>query len=101
MVSTEMPLVSESIRRKALTTRRHTMATSVTLIGSLPNAGLRWEKTATFEAGLDMSFFENRLTTNFTYYNRLTTSDKYANLSSTSTGFLCNQQQRGSYVSGS
>lgn len=57
------------------------------LIGSLPNAGLRWEKTATFEAGLDMSFFENRLTTNFTYYNRLT-SDKYANLSfPTSTGF--------------
>lgn len=57
------------------------------LISSLPNAGLRWEKTATFEAGLDMSFFANRLNTNVTYYNRLT-SDKYADLSfPTSTGF--------------
>lgn len=57
------------------------------LIGNLPNAALRWEKTATFEVGMDVSFFENRLTTNFTYYNRLT-SDKYADLSfPTSTGF--------------
>ena len=57
------------------------------LIGTLPNPNLRWEKTATFELGLDMSFFENRLTTNFTFYNRLT-SDKYAALSfPTTTGF--------------
>lgn len=57
------------------------------LIDKLPNPGLRWEKTATFEVGLDVSFFENRLTSNFTYYNRLT-SDKYADLSfPTSTGF--------------
>ena len=47
------------------------------LIGSLPNPGLKWEKTKTFEIGLDVSFFENRLNTNITYYNRLT-SDKYA-----------------------
>ena len=59
----------------------------VYLIGSLPNAGLRWEKTATFESRSRYELFENRLTTNFTYYNRLT-SDKYANLSfPTSTGF--------------
>lgn len=50
------------------------------LIVALPNPGLRWEKTNTFEVGLDLSFFHNRLTTNFTYYNRLT-SDKYAALS--------------------
>ena len=57
------------------------------LIGNLPNANLRWEKTATFEVGLDVSFFDNRLNTNFTYYNRLT-ADKYASLSfPTSTGF--------------
>ena len=57
------------------------------LISKLPNPSLRWEKTATFEAGIDMSFFDNRLTTNFTFYNRLT-SDKYASLSfPTSTGF--------------
>ena len=54
------------------------------LIGRLPNPGLRWEKTKTFEVGLDMSFFENRLNTNFTYYNRLT-SDKYASFSLPST----------------
>ena len=57
------------------------------LIGTLPNPNLRWEKTATFEVGLDVSFFDNRLNTNFTFYNRLT-SDKYASLSfPTSTGF--------------
>ncbi|MDD4283535.1 MAG: TonB-dependent receptor [Fermentimonas sp.] len=47
------------------------------LIGLLPNPGLRWEKTRTFEVGVDVSFFENRLNANLTYYNRLT-MDKYA-----------------------
>ena len=57
------------------------------LITELPNPNLRWEKTATFELGADLSFFANRLNTNLTYYNRLT-SDKYAALSfPTSTGF--------------
>ena len=57
------------------------------LITELPNPNLRWEKTATFEVGTDLSFFANRLNTNLTYYNRLT-SDKYAALSfPTSTGF--------------
>ena len=45
------------------------------LIGTLPNPSLRWEKTRTFEVGLDLSFIENRLNTNFTFYDRLT-SDK-------------------------
>ena len=57
------------------------------LITELPNPNLRWEKTATFEVGADLSFFANRLNTNLTYYNRLT-SDKYAALSfPTSSGF--------------
>ena len=57
------------------------------LITELPNPNLRWEKTATFEVGADLSFFANRLNTNLTYYNQLT-SDKYAALSfPTSTGF--------------
>ena len=57
------------------------------LITELPNPNLRWEKTATFEVGADLSFFANRLNPNLTYYNRLT-SDKYAALSfPTSTGF--------------
>lgn len=50
------------------------------VIGSIPNPGLRWEKSRTIEAGLDLSFLENRLNANFTYYNRLT-SDKYAKIS--------------------
>ena len=47
------------------------------LIGTLPNPGLRWEKSKTFEVGLDISFLQNRINANFTYYNRLT-DDKYA-----------------------
>lgn len=41
-------------------------------------------KTKTAEVGMDLSFFENRLNANFTYYNRLT-SDKYADFSLPST----------------
>ena len=47
------------------------------LIGSLPNPSLRWERTNTVEAGIDLGFFENRINTNLTFYNRIT-SDKYA-----------------------
>jgi len=53
-------------------------------LSTLPNPSLRWEKTNTFEVGLDVSFFHNRLNANVTYYNRLT-DDKYANLSLPST----------------
>lgn len=57
------------------------------LVGTLPNPNLRWEKTKTYEVGMDLSFLDNRLNLNMTYYNRLT-SDKYAALSlPTSTGF--------------
>lgn len=54
------------------------------MLSSLPNPSLRWEKTNTFEAGVDVSFFHNRLNANLTFYNRLT-DDKYANLSLPST----------------
>lgn len=54
------------------------------LIGALPNPTLRWEKTTTFEFGLDLSFWHNRLNANLTYYNRLT-ADKYAAFSLPST----------------
>ena len=47
------------------------------LIGTLPNPSLKWERTRTFEVGADVSFFENKLNANITYYNRLT-MDKYA-----------------------
>ncbi|MDO4782788.1 MAG: TonB-dependent receptor [Capnocytophaga felis] len=48
------------------------------LIGNLPNPGLQWEKSRTFEGGLDLGL-NNRYTLNTTYYNRLTL-DKYATL---------------------
>ena len=67
------------------------------LITELPNPNLRWEKTATFEVGADLSFFANRLNTNLTYYNRLT-SDKYAALSfPASTGFSSVTNNNGAF----
>lgn len=64
---------------------------------TLPNPTLKWEKTKTFEVGLDLSFLENRLNTNFTYYNRLT-SDKYAALSLPSTtGYSSITSNNGSF----
>ena len=67
------------------------------LIGSLPNPGLKWEKTRTAEVGLDLSFFDNRLNANFTYYNRLT-MDKYADLSlPTTTGFSSVKNNNGDF----
>lgn len=54
------------------------------LIGTLPNPSLKWERTRTFEVGVDVSFFKNRLNTNITYYNRLT-MDKYASFALPST----------------
>lgn len=49
------------------------------MISTMPNPGLRWERSNTFEVGLDLSFIENRISTNFTFYNRLTV-DKFANI---------------------
>ena len=67
------------------------------LIGLLPNPGLRWEKTRTIEAGLDVSFFDNKLNTTLTYYNRLT-QDKYADLSlPTTTGFSSIKNNSGNF----
>ncbi|MBP6065895.1 MAG: TonB-dependent receptor [Bacteroides sp.] len=48
-------------------------------LGALPNPYLQWERSQTFEVGLDLSFLENRINANTTFYNRLTT-DKYATL---------------------
>ncbi|MBL7969048.1 MAG: SusC/RagA family TonB-linked outer membrane protein [Prolixibacteraceae bacterium] len=54
--------------------------TSTFILGSVPNPSLRWEKTRTLEAGLDLGYLDNRFSTNFTIYDRLT-SDKFATLS--------------------
>ena len=49
------------------------------LLGSLPIPYLQWERSQTFEVGMDLSFLENRINTNMTYYNRRT-EDKYATI---------------------
>ena len=49
------------------------------VIDKLPNASLRWEKSHTFEVGLDLGLLENKINANFTFYNRRT-QDKYANI---------------------
>lgn len=67
------------------------------VIGSLPNPALRWEKTATAEFGLDMSFFKNRLNVNVAYFDRMT-SDKYADFSlPRTTGFSSILNNNGKY----
>lgn len=49
------------------------------LFSTLPTPALLWEKSWTFETGLDMSFWKNRLNVNLTYYNRHT-SNKIADI---------------------
>lgn len=48
-------------------------------IGNIPNPGLKWERSQTFEVGVDMGFLKNTINANLTYYNRLTL-DKYATI---------------------
>lgn len=45
----------------------------------LVNGGLRWEQSKSFEVGLDIGFFNNRLSFILDYYNR-TTSDLLTDL---------------------
>lgn len=47
-------------------------SSSAIVNSGLINTGLRWEESATFEAGLDISFFNNRLAFILDYYNRET-----------------------------
>lgn len=37
--------------------------------GTLPNANVTWEKEKKFDVGLDMAFFNNRLSASFDYFN--------------------------------
>lgn len=48
-------------------------------VGSIPNPTLNWERSNTFETGIDLGIIENKINANFTYYDRLT-KDKYANI---------------------
>lgn len=49
------------------------------LLSTLPNPGLLWEKSNTFEVGVDLGFLQNRYNFNISYYNRHTT-DKIASI---------------------
>jgi outer membrane receptor protein involved in Fe transport len=40
---------------------------------NLPNPDIKWEKSQTYDVGLDFGFFSNRLTGSFDYYNKLNT----------------------------
>lgn len=49
------------------------------MISTLPNLGLRWERSNTLEGGIDLGFLENRINANLTVYNRLNV-DKFASI---------------------
>ena len=49
------------------------------LLSTLPNPALVWEKSRTFEVGVDLGFLDNKYNFNISYYNRHTT-DKIANI---------------------
>ncbi|MEG2606872.1 MAG: SusC/RagA family TonB-linked outer membrane protein [Mucinivorans sp.] len=49
------------------------------LLGSLPAPNLRWEKSSTFEIGVDAGFLDGRINFSLAYYNRLT-SDLIADI---------------------
>lgn len=66
-------------------------------VSALQNPDLKWEKTRTFEVGLDLGFLNNRFNLGLTYYNRLT-MDKYSSMSLPSTtGFSSVVYNNGQY----
>lgn len=52
-------------------------ATQAAVIGQAPNKianpDLQWERSVTYDGGVDFGFFDNRLTGSFDYYNKLNT----------------------------
>ena len=61
------------------TTKMYNGATAIVNTGLL-NTGLRWEQSKTFEVGLDLGLFNNKIAFIFDYYNR-ETKDLLTNLS--------------------
>lgn len=53
----------------------------------IPNPGLQWEKTGQFDIGVDMGFFNNRLSVTVDYYYKKTTEMLYSQQVPYSTGF--------------
>lgn len=69
-------------------------------IGMMPsrpeNPELSWEKNKTWNVGLDLGFFDERLTFNFDFYNRLTTDMLLSKQVPYTTGFESNFMNVGS-----
>ena len=53
----------------------------------IANADLQWEKTAQFDAGIDVAFFDNRLGLTLDYYYKKTTEMLYSEQVPYTTGF--------------
>ncbi|WP_205462001.1 SusC/RagA family TonB-linked outer membrane protein [Mangrovibacterium lignilyticum] len=51
---------------------------SGSVMTSLPNSELTWEKTQEYDFGFDAGFFNNRINLSYDYYNRKTTSLLYS-----------------------
>lgn len=65
-------------------------------INTMPNPDLRWERTATYDAGFELGLFQNRLNFDFSYYNRKTTDLLLDAPLPASTGFLSVMRNIGS-----
>jgi len=63
-----------------------TLATGVSP-NKIANADLQWEKTAQFDVGVDLAFFDNRLGFTFDYYYKKTTEMLYSEQVPFTTGF--------------
>src|SRR5690606_20496982 len=42
-------------------------------VNTMPNPDLKWEKTATYDVGVELGLFQGRLNFDVSYYNRKTT----------------------------
>src|SRR5690606_17287214 len=42
-------------------------------VSNMPNPDLKWEKTSTYDVGVELGVFQNRLNFDVSYYNRKTT----------------------------
>lgn len=65
-------------------------------ISSMPNDDLQWEKTGTYDVGVELGLFQNRLNFDVSYYNRKTTDLLLDAPLPGSTGFLTVMRNIGS-----
>src|SRR5690606_33256192 len=65
-------------------------------ISTMPNDDLQWEKTSTYDVGIELGLFQNRLNFDVSYYNRRTTDLLLDAPLPGSTGFLTVMRNIGS-----